>query len=86
MTEVESNLSTDLDSRIAELSEFYLPLAASILRECIRIPADYVDLPADEGGDPASGLSGAAGDAATLRLAGLVLSGFLLSVTSRSSS
>ncbi len=47
----------DLDLRVAELSEFYLPLARDILRECIRIPADYVDRPVDEGGDPACGLS-----------------------------
>ena len=40
-----------------ELSELYLPLARDILRECIRIPADYVDRPVDEGGDPACGLS-----------------------------
>ncbi len=48
---------TDLDIRIAELSEQYLPLAADILRECIRIPADYVDRPVEEGGDPSCGLS-----------------------------
>ena len=46
-----------LDTRVAALSEQYLPLAASILRECIRIPADYVDRPVDEGGDPECGLS-----------------------------
>ena len=48
---------TDLDTRVAELSAQYLPLAAEILQECIRIPADYVDRPADEGGDPECGLS-----------------------------
>ena len=48
---------TDLDRRVAELATEYLPLAASILRECIRIPADYVDRPVDEGGDPLCGLS-----------------------------
>ncbi len=47
----------DLDSRAADLSAQYLPLAADILRECIRIPADHVDRPADEGGDPDCGLS-----------------------------
>ena len=41
---------SDLDSRAAELAEQYLPLAAEILRECIRIPADYVDLSTEEGG------------------------------------
>ena len=48
---------TDLDTRAAELAQTYLPLAAEILRECIRIPADHVDRPVDEGGDPDSGLS-----------------------------
>ena len=48
---------TDLDTRVAELSQTHLPLAVELLREAIRIPADYVDRPADEGGDPAAGLS-----------------------------
>ncbi len=48
---------TDLDTRVAELSTDYLPLAAEILRECIRIPADYVDRPIEDGGDPLCGLS-----------------------------
>jgi len=48
---------TDLDTRIAALSQEHLGLAVEILREAIRIPADYVDLPSDAGGDPASGLS-----------------------------
>jgi acetylornithine deacetylase/succinyl-diaminopimelate desuccinylase-like protein len=48
---------TDLDARVAELSQTHLPLAVELLREAIRIPADYVDRPADEGGDPAAGLS-----------------------------
>ncbi len=48
---------TSLDTRVAELSAQYLPLAAEILKECIRIPADYVDRPVDEGGDPDCGLS-----------------------------
>lgn len=52
-----TDIDTDLDARVAELSELYLPLASAILRECIRIPADYVDLPLDEGGDPDCGLS-----------------------------
>ncbi|MCP5031452.1 MAG: peptidase dimerization domain-containing protein [Actinomycetia bacterium] len=46
-----------LDRRVAELSELHLPLAAAILREAIRIPADYVDRPIEEGGDPACGTS-----------------------------
>ena len=48
---------TDLDSRVAELAQRHLPLAAAILREAIRIPADHVDRAADEGGDPDSGTS-----------------------------
>ncbi len=46
-----------LDSRIAELSEKYLPLARQILSESIRIPADYVDRSPESGGDPSCGLS-----------------------------
>ncbi len=57
MTQVDPQQSTHLDARVAELSQFYLPLAVSILRECIRIPADYVDRPIDEGGDPDCGTS-----------------------------
>ena len=46
-----------LDQQIAELAARYRPLAATILREVIRIPADYVDRPLDQGGDPLCGLS-----------------------------
>ena len=49
-------LST-LSQRTAELAEKYLPLAVEILKEVIRIPADYVDRPTDDGGDPHCGLS-----------------------------
>ncbi|MDH3295677.1 MAG: peptidase dimerization domain-containing protein, partial [Acidimicrobiia bacterium] len=49
--------ATGLDAQIAELSDLYLDLAVAILEEAIRIPADHVDRPVDEGGDPASGLS-----------------------------
>jgi len=41
-----------LDARIAELAKKYLPIAAEILKEAIRIPADYVD-----GKDPMCGTS-----------------------------
>ena len=41
---------TDLDSRVAELAQRHLPLAAAILREAIRTPADHVDRKPDEGG------------------------------------
>lgn len=43
--------------RITELSEKYLPLAEELLKEAIRIPADYVDKPINQGGDPDCGLS-----------------------------
>lgn len=46
-----------LDARIAALAARDLPLAISILKEAIRIPADHVDRPADQGGDPQCGLS-----------------------------
>ena len=46
-----------LDARVAELAERYRPLAVQILRAAIRVPAEVVDLPADEGGDPEAGLS-----------------------------
>jgi acetylornithine deacetylase/succinyl-diaminopimelate desuccinylase-like protein len=48
---------SNLDTRVAELAEKYRSLAAEILAEAIRIPADYVDKPADQGGDPLCGLS-----------------------------
>ena len=47
----------ELDTRVAELAERCRPLAADILREVIRIPADHVDRPADAGGDASCGLS-----------------------------
>jgi putative selenium metabolism hydrolase len=47
----------DLDTRVAELAARYRPVAERILKEAIRIPADYVDKPADDGGDPSCGLS-----------------------------
>ncbi len=46
-----------LDERIAALAARDLPLAIEILREAIRIPADFVDLPSDQGGDAQCGLS-----------------------------
>ena len=53
----DANAVDTLDRRVAELAERYLPLAVSILREAIRIPADLVDLPPDAGGDSLAGLS-----------------------------
>jgi putative selenium metabolism hydrolase len=46
-----------LDSRILELAAKYRPLAVEILKEAVRIPADYVDRPIEQGGDPLCGLS-----------------------------
>ena len=46
-----------LDDRVAALAARHRPLAARILAEAIRIPADYVDRPLDDGGDPLCGLS-----------------------------
>ncbi len=48
---------TKLDERISELTAKYRPLAIEILKEAIRIPADFVDRSVDEGGDPHCGLS-----------------------------
>lgn len=48
---------SNLDVRIAELAAKYLPLASEMLKEAIRIPADYVDKPVDQGGDPKCGTS-----------------------------
>jgi acetylornithine deacetylase/succinyl-diaminopimelate desuccinylase-like protein len=53
---LEEKLS-ELDSRVAELAAKYRPLAATILAEAIRIPADYVDETEERGGDPQCGLS-----------------------------
>ena len=46
-----------LDARVAELAERYRPLARKILAEVVRIPADFVDRPLEDGGDPRCGLS-----------------------------
>src|SRR5512139_2004470 len=46
-----------LDDGVAALAARYRPLAARLLREAIRIPADHVDRPIEEGGDPLCGLS-----------------------------
>ena len=42
---------SQLDARIAELAAKYLPLASEMLKEAIRIPADYVDKSVEQGGD-----------------------------------
>ncbi len=47
----------DLDTRVSELAREYLPLAVQLLKDVVRIPADYVDRPVEAGGDPLCGLS-----------------------------
>ncbi len=46
-----------LDQKIVTLAEKSRPLAVELLAEVVRIPADYVDRPEKEGGDPLCGLS-----------------------------
>ncbi|HYM60650.1 MAG TPA: peptidase dimerization domain-containing protein, partial [Thermoanaerobaculia bacterium] len=46
-----------MDEKISRLAQQYRPLAVKILKEAIRIPADYVDRSPDDGGDPRCGLS-----------------------------
>lgn len=48
---------TSLDTRVAALAARDAGLAAQILAEAIRIPADFVDRSADDGGDQECGLS-----------------------------
>ncbi|MBI2568015.1 MAG: peptidase dimerization domain-containing protein [Candidatus Schekmanbacteria bacterium] len=48
---------TELDGRISELALAYLPIAADLLRDLVRVPADYVGLAREAGGDPQCGLS-----------------------------
>ncbi len=48
---------SELDARAAALAARYRPLAAQLLREVVRVPADFVDQPAELGGDPSCGLS-----------------------------
>jgi putative selenium metabolism hydrolase len=50
-------MSGALDARIAAAAARDLPLAVSILKEAVRIPADHVDRPVEQGGDPACGTS-----------------------------
>jgi putative selenium metabolism hydrolase len=52
-----SATTTSLDTKIAALAKRDLPLAIEILKEAIRIPADHVDKPVEQGGDPQCGLS-----------------------------
>ncbi len=46
-----------MDDKIRELADGSTALAVEILREAIRLPADYVERALEDGGDPACGLS-----------------------------
>ncbi len=46
-----------MDEMVSKLARQYRPLVVEILKEAIRIPADYVDRPLEEGGDLHCGLS-----------------------------
>jgi acetylornithine deacetylase/succinyl-diaminopimelate desuccinylase-like protein len=46
-----------LDASIASAAARDLPRGVALLREAIRVPADHVDRPLSEGGDPLSGTS-----------------------------
>ena len=46
-----------LDAEISRLAQRYQSFAVRILKEAIRVPADWVERSPDEGGDPACGLS-----------------------------
>ena len=57
MRESGAATAIELDARVAELALNDRPLAAQILRDVIRVPADHVDRPKGAGGDPSCGLS-----------------------------
>lgn len=46
-----------MNDRIQALARKYHPQAVATLEEAVRLPADYVDRPVDEGGDPLCGTS-----------------------------
>jgi putative selenium metabolism hydrolase len=46
-----------LDQQILDLAVRYRPLTADLLAELIRVPADWVDRPQEEGGDSRCGIS-----------------------------
>lgn len=50
-------MSAELDRELMRLAERDRPLAETILREAVRLPADFVERPRAEGGDPDCGLS-----------------------------
>lgn len=46
-----------MNDRIQALARQYHPQAVETLKEAVRLPADWVDRPAEQGGDPLCGLS-----------------------------
>ena len=50
-------MTANLDEPILAAARRAAPRAVELLREAIRIPADYVDLAPEDGGDPECGLS-----------------------------
>jgi putative selenium metabolism hydrolase len=50
-------MASTLDAQVVVLAARDRGLVAGILREAIRVPADFVERPADQGGDPRCGLS-----------------------------
>ena len=57
MSEGTNSGRSELESAIVAVAEELLPTAIELLAEVVRIPADFVDLPPEEGGDPWCGLS-----------------------------
>ena len=54
---MDVTMDVTMDERISHLARKYQPLAVELLAEAVRIPADFVDRPTEEGGDPLCGLS-----------------------------
>jgi putative selenium metabolism hydrolase len=54
---MSTRVAPGLDERIAALAARDLPGAIAVLREAVRIPADFADRPTEQGGDPQCGLS-----------------------------
>ncbi|MGB6367869.1 MAG: peptidase dimerization domain-containing protein, partial [Thermoanaerobaculia bacterium] len=52
-----SSAPDHFEDKVLQLAERYQPLAVELLREAVRLPADYVDRHLEEGGDPDCGLS-----------------------------
>jgi acetylornithine deacetylase/succinyl-diaminopimelate desuccinylase-like protein len=54
---MSSTSGDELSRAIRQASRELETEAAELLRECVRVPADWVDRPAESGGDPLCGLS-----------------------------